>query len=179
VAAAGRHDVWAVGQRDNRGSDTPLVEHWDGRRWSVARVPSAGLTGSLLQGVAVRGSQVWAVGQSDDGAHQARPLVEHLSHGRWSAQRLTGIGSGFSNITGVTIDGGTVWLVGSALDKASGNQLSVVARNSGGGWQQVNAPNPGNGDRILGGIASAGGRAWAVGAFDTDAGRSPFVELHQ
>jgi hypothetical protein len=42
-------------------------------------VPSAGLTGGLLQGVTVHGGQVWAVGQSDDGTHQARPLVEHLS----------------------------------------------------------------------------------------------------
>lgn len=179
VAAASRHDVWAVGQRDNRRSDTPLVEHWDGRRWTVAPVPSAGLTGSLLQGVAVHGGQVWAVGHSDDGVHQARPLAVHLSHGRWTAQLLTRIGSGFSNITGVTIDRGTVWLVGSALDKASGNQLSIVARNSGSGWHRVSAPDPGNGDRVLGGIASAGGRAWAVGAFDTDAGRSPLVEMHQ
>ncbi len=84
----------------------------------------------------------------------------------------------FSDIDGVTLADGTVWLVGSARDAASGNQLTVVARNSGAGWTQVAAPNPGNGDRILGGISAAGGAAWAAGAFDTDAGRAPLIEMH-
>ena len=58
------------------------------------------------------------------------------------------------------------------------NQVTVVALNSGSGWKQVAAPNPGNGDRILGGISAAGGDAWAVGAYDTDSGRNPRVEMH-
>lgn len=178
VAAAGPRDAWAVGQRSGRNADTPLVEHWNGRRWTVVTVPSASLTGALLQGVAVSGSQVWAVGQSDDAADQARPLVEHLTHGRWTADLLTPLGSGFSNVTGVAVVNRTVWLVGSALDEASGNQLTLVARNTGSGWVPVAAPNPGSGDRILGGISAAGGTAWAVGAFDTNTGRNPLVETH-
>ena len=88
-----------------------------------------------------------------------------------------GVGSAFSDIGGVAVAHGTVWLVGSAVDPA-GDQLTVVARNAGSGWKQVAAPNPGNGDRILGGISAAGGAAWAVGAFDTDSGRSPLIEVH-
>jgi hypothetical protein len=131
VAAAGPRDAWAVGQRSGTDTDTPLVEHWNGHRWTVVTVPSAGLTGSLLQGVAVSGTEVWAVGQSDDAADQARPLVEHLAHGTWTARRITSLGSGFSNVTGVAIVSRTAWLVGSALDEASGNQLTLVARNTG------------------------------------------------
>jgi Phosphoesterase family len=179
VAAAGPDDVWAVGQSNGRRTDTPLAEHWNGRRWTVVRVPSAGLTGSLLQGVAISGRQVWAVGQSDDATAQARPLVEHLSQGQWTAQQPGGLGSGFSDITGVAVVHRTVWLVGSALDEASGDQLSVVARNSGSGWRQVAAPNPGNGDRILGGISAAGGTAWAAGAFDSTTGRAPLIEVNR
>jgi len=178
VAAAGPHDVWAVGQSNGRLIDTPLAEHWNGRRWTVAHLPTAGLTGALLQGVAIDGQQVWAVGQSDDAIHQARPLVEHLAHGSWTAQQPAGLGSGFSNVTGVAVVHGTVWLVGSALDQASGNQVTLVARNTGSGWQQVAAPDPGNGDTILGGISAAGGTAWAVGAFDTDTGRNPLVMVN-
>jgi hypothetical protein len=178
VAAAGPGDVWAVGQRDGSHSDLPLVEHWDGHDWAAVDVPSAGLTGGLLQGVAVHGSQVWAVGQSDDGTHQARPLVEHLRGGVWSAEQPAGLGSGFSNVTGVAYADGTVWLVGSYLDQASGNQLTLVARDSGSGWQQVPAPNPGTGDKVLGGISAAGDTAWAVGYFKTPAARSPLIELH-
>jgi hypothetical protein len=178
VAAAGPSDVWAVGQRDNQTSDTPLVEHWDGHHWKAVRVPTAGLTGGLLQAVAVGGGQVWAVGQSDDAIHQARPLVEHLHNGSWTAQQPAGLGTAFSDIGGVAIVKGTVWLVGSEFDKVSGNQLTVVARHNGSGWKQVAAPNPGNGDRILGGISATGGTAWAVGAFDTDTGRNPLIEVN-
>jgi hypothetical protein len=178
VAAAGPSDVWAVGQSNGRSSDTPLVEHWNGRHWKVVTVPSAGLTGGLLQAVAVSGGQVWAVGQSDDAMHQARPLVEHLRHGSWTARQPAGLGTAFSDISGVAVVKGTVWLVGSALDKVTGNDLTVVARNNGAGWKQVAAPNPGSGDRILGGISATGETAWAVGAFDTDTGRNPLIEVN-
>ena len=90
----------------------------------------------------------------------------------------TRLGSGFSNVTGVVYSGGIVWLVGSYLDKAGGNQLTLVACNSGAGWQQVPAPNPGTGDKVLGGISAAGNTVWAVGYFKTDTGRSPLIELH-
>ena len=95
--------------------------------------------------------------------------------GRGSAGR---VGTGFSDVTGVAIAGGTVWAVGSAYDAASGNQLTLVARHTGAGWQQVAAPNPGTGDKVLGGISAAGGTAWAVGYFKTDTGRSPLIERH-
>jgi len=178
VTAAGPDNVWAVGQRNDPSSDTPLVEHWDGHAWTVVDTASTRATG-LLQGVAVRGHEVWAVGQTDDATHQARPLVLHLDHGSWTAQLPAGVGSGFSNVSGVTVAGHTVWLVGSALNQASGNQLTVVARNDGAGWQRVAAPNPGSGDRIFGGVAAVDGTAWAVGAYDTSAGRAPLIEVHR
>jgi hypothetical protein len=179
VAAAGPADVWAVGQRNDQASDTPLVEHWDGHSWTVVRVPSAGLTGGLLQAVTVRGGQVWAVGQGDDATHQAFPLIEHLSEGTWTAQQPAGVGSSFSDVNGVAVTGGTVWIVGSYLDARTGLQHTLVAHRAGGGWQQVPAPNPGTGDKVLGGISAVGTTAWAVGYFKTNTGRSPLIEVHK
>ena len=178
VAASGPSDVWAVGQRNDATSDTPLVEHWDGHSWSVVSVPSAGLTGGLLQAVAVSGGQVWAVGQSDDATHQAFPLIEHFSHGTWTATQPPGLGTGFSDINGVAVAGSTVWLVGEYLDAATGLQHTLVARSTGSGWQQVPAPNPGTGDKTLGGISATGSTAWTVGYFKTNVGRSPLIEVH-
>jgi len=181
VAADGPHDVWAVGQRDDQGSDLPLVEHWDGARWSVVGIPTAGVEGALLQGVAVRNGEIWAVGQSDDAAHQAFPFVEHrdAATGVWHAQQPTGIAGPFSDVTGVALDdNGVAWLGGSYFDPASGNELTLVARSSGHGWRQVAAPNPGTGDKVLGGIGAADGDVWAVGYDKTDTGRSPLIELH-
>ena len=178
VAAAGPDNIWAVGQRNDPASDLPLVEHWDGHSWEVVNVPSAGLTGGILQAVAVHRGDVSAVGQSDDAIHQARPLVEHLSGGTWTVQQPAGVGTGFSDVNGVTVSRGTVWLVGSAYDAASGLQLTVVARNSGSGWQRVPAPNPGTGDKVLGGISAAGDSAWAVGYYKTSTARQPLIEVH-
>src|SRR5262249_21395893 len=92
VAVAGPSNAWAVGQRNGQASDTPRAEPWTGPGWSAVKVPSAGLTGGLLQGVTIHAGQVWAVGQSDDAAHQARPLVEHLRNGKWTAQQPAGLG---------------------------------------------------------------------------------------
>ena len=40
------------------------------------------------------------------------------------------------------------------------------------------APNPGTGDKTLGGISAAGSTAWTVGYFKTNVGRSPLIEVH-
>jgi len=178
VAQAGPDNVWAVGQSDGLHRDGPLVEHWNGMHWKVVTVPTAGVTAGLLQAVAVQGGEVWAAGQSDDATHQARPLVEHFAHGVWTAQLLSQVGTGFSDISGVAVSQGTPWIVGSAFDSKSGNQLNVVAEHTSKGWQQVPAPNPGTGDKVLGGISAAGNTVWAVGYFKTDTGRSPMIELH-
>ena len=182
IAAAGPSNVWAVGQRNDQGSDLPLVEHWDGRRWSVVDVPSAGVTGALLQGVTVTADgQVWAVGQTDDAAAQAFPFVEYLAGGAWYASKVTSIAGPFSDVTGVAVSQGAVWLAGSYFDPVGGTELTLVARHTGGAagnWQQVAAPNPGTGDKVLGGISAAGGELWAVGFDKTDTGRSPLIEKH-
>lgn len=65
------------------------------------------------------------------------------------------------------------------LDAATGAQHTLVARDTGSGWQQVPAPDPGTGDKVLGGVSAAGGTAWAVGYFKTDTSRSPLIEAHK
>jgi hypothetical protein len=178
VAAAGRNDVWAVGQRNDDASDEPLAEHWDGRRWSVVPVPTAGASGAVLDSVAVRDGEVWAVGQTDDATHQARPLVEHFGDGAWTATVPAGVGGAFTNLTGVTIAGGRAWAVGTFFDTAAGLQRTLVARYDGSGWHSVGAPNPGSGDNVLGAITSIGLNVWAVG-YDKDVnGRDPLIEYH-
>src|SRR5205085_2738007 len=74
VAAISPTDVWAVGRSGSR----PLIEHWDGTRWS--QVPDGSSHGYWLVGVAaVSPRDVWAVGM-DDHSHA---LVEHWDGTRW------------------------------------------------------------------------------------------------
>ena len=171
-------DVYAVGQRDDATTDTPLVLHWNGGSWNDIPVPGA--SGSFLQGVSVRNGEVWAVGQTDDATRQAKPFAEHLSHGVWTAQTPTGLGTPFSDVTGVAATGpDSAWMTGTAYDAAAGKQIPLLAQHDAAGWHAVAAPDPGTGDTVFGGISAAGGTVWAVGYAKTDAGRSPLVELHR
>jgi len=178
ITATGPNDIYAVGQRNDRDSDTPLVLHYDGHAWSVVCAPA--VSGTVLQAVTVHDGQVWAVGQTDNSAQQAYPVVEHLANGHWSAQVLHNVGSSFSDITGVAVDAnGMPWLVGTAYDATKGKQVPVVAEDIAAGWTAVAAPDPGVGDTVLGGISSAGGNLWTVGSAKTSVARSPLIELHK
>jgi hypothetical protein len=73
VAGASRDDVWAVGGSDRSGPPyTSLVEHWDGRSWSI--VSGASFQGVLYGVTALGANDVWAVGTSD---FPGRVLIEH------------------------------------------------------------------------------------------------------
>lgn len=176
IAAAGPNDVWAVGQRNDDSSDAPLVEHWDGHQWSVVDAPAT--SGGYLTGVAVAGGQMWAVGQTNDAAHQGRPLIQHLQDGRWTEVEPAGLGSAFTNLTGVAVASDGVWASGTYFDPAASVQKTLIARYDGTSWQQVAAPDPGTGDRVLGGIAAVGAHAWTVGYDKASNGRDPLIESH-
>lgn len=63
LAATGPADVWAAGYRlggSGDASDRPVVQHWDGKRWTRFRTPD--VAGRLMQIAPLGGSRVWAVG---------------------------------------------------------------------------------------------------------------------
>jgi hypothetical protein len=93
MAARVPDDVWTVGSFTRRSltmsASQPLIEHWDGQRWSLARgphfkspppvgEPDPIIAGAGLNGVTVDGDgRPWAVGEQPSG-HGAdeEPLVE-------------------------------------------------------------------------------------------------------
>jgi Carboxypeptidase regulatory-like domain len=80
VSGTSPRDVWAVGFRqipDGEHSDVaPLIEHWDGRQWSLIDIVPA----QTLYGVkAIAPNDAWAVGT--DGARQA---ILHWDGSSWS-----------------------------------------------------------------------------------------------
>src|SRR3954464_14554082 len=61
VKAFSTSDVWAVG---SWMGDDPLVEHWDGHRWSLVTVPSPGGTENVLTGIAgTTSTDLWLLRQ--------------------------------------------------------------------------------------------------------------------
>lgn len=117
VSARSSSDVWAVGTANHTldwslGFVTPLVEHWDGARWSVVHAPTPGLDPANSAAVAAvvagfHGGQpkdyddasfsavhaiapddVWAVGvinrHTSDSAAPTQTFTEHWNGTRWS-----------------------------------------------------------------------------------------------
>ncbi len=187
ASAASANNVWAVGQRNNSGSDRPLVEHYNGHRWVTVAISGAGRTGALLDAVTARRGQVWAAGQTDDAAHRGQPLVGHLTAGHVTLAPLTSVGGDFSILNGIAIDHrGTAWASGAFFDPRGtfdgtpgGVQQTLILRHDPTGWHRVNAPSPGTADRVLGGMTVAGNELITVGYFKTPDGRQPLIEHHR
>jgi hypothetical protein len=71
--AARDGQAWAVGDRGEQPHQRPLIERWDGKRWTIAQSPS----GFDLAGVSLLGcGKSWAVG-----AAGRRPLAVRLACG--------------------------------------------------------------------------------------------------
>jgi hypothetical protein len=69
-----------------RARGQPLIEHWDGRAWTLATVPTLRGVDELFDVEAISSSDVWAVGKSispDGDAY--RPLTMHWDGGTWTA----------------------------------------------------------------------------------------------
>jgi hypothetical protein len=116
VSAVGPNDIWAVGDSvkdpfDGASTYRTLIEHWDGRRWSVVASPNIGPGNNSLAAVAVRSaSDVWAVGYDDDVSGDIpvrRTLIEHWNGIDWSIVSSPSPGSGDSWLSAVVAPAGT------------------------------------------------------------------------
>jgi hypothetical protein len=181
IDALSYNDVWAAGEQ-NVGAgvpDQPLVEHWNGRTWSVVRLPASTTAGELLDSVlALPDHQVFVAGEKDSPAGGGQPLIEHYVPGRgWSVQRLPKLpgSANWGNLYGLAAARGAIWAVGTYVDPASDNNAALVLKGSGGRWSQAAVPVPGSGSDLPGGVVSVGGQLWYVGVYDTGGSRLPLV----
>jgi hypothetical protein len=70
VSAVSAADVWAVGYMGRAGSAAtyrPLMEHWDGSKWSIVASPIADMAGQLTDVTVRRSGWGWSVGHAGDG----------------------------------------------------------------------------------------------------------------
>ena len=178
VDAVSPDNVWAAGQQlGAQYPDNGLVEHWDGHSWSVVILPASSSASVLLDGLAV-GSDgtVWVAGEADS-PQGGRPLIEYYQAGVWQVAALpASAGSVWTNLYAITVVGSTVWAVGTYVDPATDNNNALVLSGQDGAFNVDQAPDPGSGSNILGGLTAIDGQLWAAGVYDNGGSEIPFVE---
>jgi hypothetical protein len=178
VTAASSNDVWAVGfrARPELGNHEPLIEHWDGIRWSVveAAPPPSGDNRQLFEVAAISSDDIWAVGfyASPD---PAQPLIEHWDGTKWSLAEVPYLEDG-NDLFGVdAISPDNVWAVGKTFTIAS---RPLTMHWDGTAWTKVRAPSPSDNAGLSAVTAVSSRDIWAVGSyFDYENGASrPLTE---
>jgi hypothetical protein len=162
VVALSANDAWVVGGIVRYGLDwnvvsaKPLLEHWDGLRWTV--VPAPVPVGNLYDITASGGDGVWAVGWQ--GRSRRSALVLHRSGGAWS---VVAVPASLPVPSAVSTSGRDVWIVG---DVSVGSTSYAEAwRFDGSGWtRSLRAKNAHVGDVV----AVAADDVWAVGSSRDD-----------
>ena len=171
VTAVSDSDVWAVGtDADPRGFFHPLIEHWNGHRWSARGI--AGLapgTNGILMSVTSAGGQVWATGQLS-GHGSDRQVVLRLDGGarvpvHESPVRTPGGSVADAYPQAIAASPAGPWVAGN--DRAGhAGYSTLVEAPAGSGWlTQLSTPDPTPQDNYLQAIApvDSGHDAWAVG----------------
>jgi hypothetical protein len=79
---------------------------------------------------------------------------------------------------GITMTGHTLWADGTYVDPVTGNNDTLLLQGNGNTWTVVDAPNPGTGSNILGGITAVDGQLWAAGIYDNGGSELPLIEHH-
>src|SRR5215468_1543203 len=179
VDAVSADNVWAAGmQLSGDSPDQGLVEHWDGRKWSVVPMPapaSADLV--MLDGISATASQVWVTGEADSPEGGGQPFVAGYQGGTWTIPQLPAVpdGANWTNLWGVQVSGGSVWAVGTYVNPATDSNNTLVLQGTGDSWTVNPAPNPGTGSNILGGITDVDGQLWAAGVYDSGGSNIPLI----
>jgi len=83
VVDLGPGGAWVVGT--TQGTVQPLIEHWDGKRWTLAELPSLPTRVSLEDVSASGQSDVWALGWGEDAVGTETQIVLHYDGARWSS----------------------------------------------------------------------------------------------
>ena len=155
VIALSPSNAWAVGETKQSGyrSGTPLILHWNGASWQPVAPPS-GTTGKLLAAARSSSSDLWAVG--DD--NQGHPLVLRSTGAVWSRVPVPQFGVP-THLRGVrAISPTNVWVVGS-----EGSASTLILHWNGAGWTRIASPNPDPFSNVLHAVELAPNSLIAVG----------------
>lgn len=128
VAAISMSNIWAVGEDTNSSAPSaefnPLIEHWNGSKWSIVNSPLQGTSDSLNAIAAISSNNIWTVGDYRSGIDPTGPytsLIEHWNGSTWKVVTSPSPGSVVSDLAAAARVPATtsVWAVGYTQDTNS------------------------------------------------------------
>jgi hypothetical protein len=158
-------DVWAVGWRYFPDSQVTLIEHWDGRGWTMVPSPNVGKADdNFLQAVAATSHQdVWAAGYHYPPAEGLMgPVIQHWEGSHWNLLPTPTYPSDHGLNGMAAVGPQDVWAVGSGLRNEGFRPL--VLHWDGKGWAETAACDL-FGTELTSMVAFRSGDVWAVGHY--------------
>jgi hypothetical protein len=141
VSCTARDDCTLVGHRQRRAApvDLPLVEHWNGSRWTVVKAVAPGVSGRLGSVSCVASGTCTAVGALDDG----NQVLTHAPGTSWSASALpapdgTSVSLVADRVSCAAV--GTCTALGWSTDGVGGSTPFIATRSGGGPWSAADSP---------------------------------------
>jgi hypothetical protein len=168
ISTVSAQDIWAVGITTSASSSSgyqPLIEHWNGAKWSIVNLPV--IAGQLHGVSAVGPNDAWAVG-SYTVPNFTSTLIEHWNGAKWSivsGPKLVNLINTLSSV--VTISKNNVWAAGDYTNSPapSAEYTPLIEHWNGTTWSVVNSPLQGTSDFVNGMAAITSNNITVVGDY--------------
>jgi hypothetical protein len=170
VLAISKDNAWATGIYSKPRSQTALIEHWNGKLWSI--VPGASVPGNpqitnLTSITALSAHNIWAVGTSiwSNGYDTFKTLTEHWDGRTWHYVPASNPGTGSNILYSVTSIPGTNQLLAvGELSNTYQNSQMLTERWNGKSWQVISSPKvKTSGTALVSVTARSAHDVWAIG----------------
>jgi hypothetical protein len=177
VTAVSSTSVYATGQQSGAAFPSQtLVEHWNGKSWSVVSAPTDSGGSDVPLGITGTDALLSVVGDRETSVAPYTTLVVAGAPKSLATIATPNSGAGENDLfAATTAADGSTWAVGWFIDPSSGNHQTLIEHGVNGQWSIDTSPNPGSGDNGLAGVTAVpGGGLWAVGV---SAGKGNFSTL--
>lgn len=177
LVAVAADNIYAVGyQPAANGAVLTLIEHWDGKKWTVVPSPNRSATGNLLSAVSANSAtDIWAVGVSvDQPTTSVQTLVEHYDGTKWRVVPSPNpLPKAFLNQNVLNsvraVSSNDVTAVGLLRDSGQQRELTLIEHWNGKKWSVIPSPNQSEAAGSLNALTSvtaiSATNSYAVGFF--------------